>query len=155
MGKAAAQAAAKREHVAAAKSLEAARESNDPVAVQMAESAMRTATARVDKASRRGSSRTKLHDVATYDAPSAWSVLLMSLPKRTKIKVLTKNAFRKVVHELHQEKLTSTGADKVPEPVFIQEFFQKRYGLEEIADTYLFGFLCSMQKYTPQEMGFA
>jgi len=85
---------------------------------------------------------------------SAWAELLQSLPKRTKIKVLTKNAFRKVVGELHTEKVKSPGSDQVPESIFIQEFFHKRYGLEEIADTYLFGFLCSLQKYTPQEMGF-
>ena len=88
------------------------------------------------------------------EATTAWSKLLQSLPKRTKIKVLTKNAFRKVVHELHTEKLQSTGSDQVPESIFIQEFFTKRYGLEDIADTYLFGFLCSLQKYTPREMGF-
>lgn len=87
------------------------------------------------------------------ESTTAWSQLLQSLPKRTKIKVLTKNAFRKVVHEIHSEKLKSTGSDQVPESIFIQEFFQKRYGLEDIADTYLFGFLCSLQKYTPKEMG--
>lgn len=86
---------------------------------------------------------------------TAWKDLLGSLPKRTKIKVLTKNAFRKVVNELHQERVQNVGVDKVPEPVFLQDFFHKRYGLEEIADTYLFGFLCSLQKYTPQEMGFS
>merc|ERR1711975_10686 len=100
----------------------------------------------------------RLEDVrAKYpatDTLSAWAELLKTLPKRTKIKVLTKNAFRKVVHELHQEKVTNAGTDKVSEPAFIQEFFHKRYGLEELADTYLFGFLCSLQKYTPKEMGF-
>lgn len=136
-----------REYHSAIDALESARNTLDPMEIELAEAAMKKALDNFENTR------------STVLAPSsniqtAWSQLLKSLPKRTKIKVLTKNAFRKVVHELHQEKVRSSGADKVPEPVFIQEFFHKRYGLEEIADTYLFGFLCSLQKYTPKEMGF-
>jgi len=131
---------------AAKAELEAARASGDPALIAKAEESLKLAAARL--------AELRAKHVSTLDVESAWAELLKSLPKRTKIKVLTKNAFRKVVNELHQEKIQTAGMEKLSEPAFIQDFFQKRYGLDEIADTYLFGFLCSLQKYTPKEMGF-
>lgn len=139
---------AETEHSSAVEALEHARAALDSMAIELAEAAVNASNKKIEKM------RTTAQ-VGNHQVQSAWSSLLQSLPKRTKIKVLTKNAFRKVVNELHQEKVTTgSTSDKIPEPVFIQEFFHKRYGLEEIADTYLFGFLCSLQKYTPKEMGF-